>query len=137
MAAECKHGQLARSCEICDRDAEINRLTARIAELGGLFDGTFGQCVYCGKRDIPIVSRDHWLECPSHPANARIEELLKDNHELNVDLVRARMALGMIHTYLRCKPRQVGCALDVIRALERSLTSEHAKSKNQQLTEPG
>jgi cell division protein FtsB len=30
---ECKHRQLARSCEICERDAEIDRLTARVAEL--------------------------------------------------------------------------------------------------------
>ena len=66
-----------------------------------------------------------------------VGRLVKENHELTVDLHRAQLALGMIHTYLRCKPRQVGCALDVIRALERSLTSEHAKSKNQQLTEPG
>lgn len=26
MAIECKHGQLARSCEICELEAEIKRL---------------------------------------------------------------------------------------------------------------
>lgn len=28
MARDCEHGQLARSCEICDLRAEVDRLTA-------------------------------------------------------------------------------------------------------------
>lgn len=35
---DCKHGQLARSCEICERDDEIASLRARIAELEALRD---------------------------------------------------------------------------------------------------
>jgi hypothetical protein len=30
---DCKHGSLARKCEICERDAEIERLTARVQQL--------------------------------------------------------------------------------------------------------
>jgi hypothetical protein len=82
---ECKHGQLARSCEICERDAEIARLTAELAVVTGLLDGTFGQCVYCGKRDIPISSTDHWLECPSNPGRARVAELEAERDRLLVE----------------------------------------------------
>ena len=32
MSDECKHGSLRRSCEICDRDAEIERLRAELNE---------------------------------------------------------------------------------------------------------
>jgi hypothetical protein len=54
---------------------KLDKSDFRIAELEGLLDWRCGECVHCGKRDIPIVSRDHWLECPSHPANVRIAEL--------------------------------------------------------------
>jgi len=30
---DCKHGSLARSCEICERDAEIAELVRQISEL--------------------------------------------------------------------------------------------------------
>lgn len=30
---ECEHGSLRRSCELCERDAEIQRLRARVAAL--------------------------------------------------------------------------------------------------------
>jgi hypothetical protein len=30
---DCKHGSLARKCEICERDAEIERLRARVQQL--------------------------------------------------------------------------------------------------------
>ena len=32
MSNECKHGSLRRSCEICERDVEIERLRAELAE---------------------------------------------------------------------------------------------------------
>jgi len=32
MSDECKHGSLRRSCEICERDVEIERLRAELAE---------------------------------------------------------------------------------------------------------
>ena len=31
MSDECKHGSLRRSCEICERDVEIERLRAELA----------------------------------------------------------------------------------------------------------
>ena len=35
---ECTHGQLARSCETCERDARIAELEARVADLQRLYD---------------------------------------------------------------------------------------------------
>lgn len=33
MATECKHGQLARSCPLCELEAENERLRAELAEI--------------------------------------------------------------------------------------------------------
>ena len=33
MNLECEHGQLARSCNICEYEREIAELNARVAEL--------------------------------------------------------------------------------------------------------
>ena len=33
MSLECEHGQLARSCNICEYEREIAELRARVAEL--------------------------------------------------------------------------------------------------------
>lgn len=33
MSLECEHGQLARSCNICEYEREIAELNARVAEL--------------------------------------------------------------------------------------------------------
>ena len=33
MSLECEHGQLARSCNICEYEREIAELTARVGEL--------------------------------------------------------------------------------------------------------
>ena len=30
-ARDCEHGQLARSCDVCEHDAEVSRLTADLA----------------------------------------------------------------------------------------------------------
>lgn len=35
MADECQHGSLARSCEICQRDKEIDELRAKLARYKG------------------------------------------------------------------------------------------------------
>lgn len=32
MAEECQHGQLARSCEMCELESEVTRLRALVAE---------------------------------------------------------------------------------------------------------
>ena len=36
MTDECKHGSLRRSCEICERDEEIDRLIAELSDNNGL-----------------------------------------------------------------------------------------------------
>ena len=58
-----------------DRNHALVEENAALKELEGLLDCEFGECVYCGKRDIPINTLDHWLECPSHPAHSRIAAL--------------------------------------------------------------
>jgi DNA repair exonuclease SbcCD ATPase subunit len=39
MSLECEHGQLARSCNICEYEREIAELRARVAELEAERDG--------------------------------------------------------------------------------------------------
>lgn len=38
MTRDCKHGQLARSCNICELEAENERLKAALEWLHGRFD---------------------------------------------------------------------------------------------------
>ena len=38
MATECQHGQLARSCEMCERDSEIARLSAALNKIAEISD---------------------------------------------------------------------------------------------------
>lgn len=38
MATECQHGQLERSCEICERDSEIARLSAALNKIAEISD---------------------------------------------------------------------------------------------------
>ena len=39
MSDECKHGSLRRSCEICERDVEIERLRAEVDRLERALNG--------------------------------------------------------------------------------------------------
>ena len=63
MSLECEHGQLARSCNICEYEREIAELTARVAELA--------------------QSRDEWKRIAIE-VKARVEEMLRDMREIGV-----------------------------------------------------
>jgi len=57
MSLECEHGQLARSCNICEYEREIAELRARVAVLEAESDAAVKwldeyksktYCAYCG-----------------------------------------------------------------------------------------
>ena len=59
MSRDCVHGSLARSCELCDLQTEIERLTAGIRQiaaarcLGDRYPpGCAGSCVTCQARAL-------------------------------------------------------------------------------------
>lgn len=85
---ECEHGQLARSCELCEKDAEIAELKAWIDDLQS---GMYINCVYCGHRYGPREStpmsmadvlKEHVEQCPKHPMSELKAEVgrLKNPH---------------------------------------------------------
>ena len=63
MNLECEHGQLARSCSLCEYEREIAELTARVAELE--------------------AARDEWRRIAIE-AKERVEGLLRDMREIGV-----------------------------------------------------
>ena len=54
-ARDCIHGQLARSCEICERDQRIAELEAEVERLRHEVDSTRGLwCIDRDPRDVGI-----------------------------------------------------------------------------------
>jgi len=51
MTDQCKHGSLRRSCEVCERDAEIERLRAEVERL---MDG-----LYSVQRELGAAGMAH------------------------------------------------------------------------------
>jgi len=61
MTDECKHGSLLRSCEICDRDAEIERLRAEVAEKDKRIEELEGALIEARKTtDLLLEHRHGW-----------------------------------------------------------------------------
>lgn len=61
----CQHGQLARSCEICDRDREIDRLKGEIETARDIFDKLnheIGGCSWCDA-DFQATENQHRTDC--------------------------------------------------------------------------
>jgi hypothetical protein len=63
MSLECEHGQLARSCNLCEYEREIAELNARVGELQS--------------------SRDEWRRIATE-AKARVEGRVRDMREIGV-----------------------------------------------------
>lgn len=58
-ATTCPHGSLRRACEVCERDAEIDRLRALNAELLAMVERFAGECAVCdGEGRIGVQSID-------------------------------------------------------------------------------
>jgi len=53
MTDECKHGSLRRSCEVCERDAEIERFRAEVERL----ESTCPLCGHEWRRHDPADGR--------------------------------------------------------------------------------
>ena len=78
MNLECEHGQLARSCNICEYEREIAELKARVAELEAERD----KLRIDASHDLAIA-RDEWRRIALE-AQEKIEDLFQDMREIGV-----------------------------------------------------
>ena len=110
LGQECEHGQLARSCGLCDRDYEIAELRAQVADLrkendwmrASLANGG-GPCSYCKlpreqwascARGFPGCPRgDDAMLCPHVGAGLQEEELRAQVAQYKEDAERWRWAI--------------------------------------------
>jgi uncharacterized Zn finger protein (UPF0148 family) len=85
MSLECEHGQLARSCNICEYEREIAELTARVGELEAalteerqrtrLSETVIRENEALTKENMELVaSRDEWKRIAIE-AKAKVEDL--------------------------------------------------------------
>lgn len=59
---DCKHGQLERSCEICERDSKIAELCRMVENLK-----CCGNCMhYHNNKAVPCMEWPYWNECCKH-----------------------------------------------------------------------
>ena len=84
MAAVCAHGNLRRSCELCERDATIADLRRQLEEAEGkriasqVLSIRLGN--YAEHQDCEWVNTDN--PCTSNKCDCRLEQLLVDIKEL-------------------------------------------------------
>ena len=78
MSLECEHGQLARSCNICEYEREIAELRARVEELEAERDKLRIEASH----DLAIA-RDEWRRIALE-AQEKIEDLFQDMREIGV-----------------------------------------------------
>lgn len=63
---DCKHGQLARSCEVCELEADNAALRARVTELEAALEQCSDMCRW--------RSSDHYATCEDNCKLGRAEE---------------------------------------------------------------
>ena len=78
MSLECEHGQLARSCNICEYEREIAELRARVGELEADLKINASMLARQHDRNMELeAARDDWRRITTE-AKARVEGLLAD-----------------------------------------------------------
>jgi hypothetical protein len=84
MNLECEHGQLARSCNICEYEREIAELRARVGELEADLKINASMLARQHDRNMELeAARDEWRRIATE-AKARVEWLLADMREIGV-----------------------------------------------------
>lgn len=66
MTRDCVHGQLARSCNICEIEERCDRLACQVERLA----------LRCGRLESAVAHARTWIDCSGHPEkNAALDAL--------------------------------------------------------------
>jgi hypothetical protein len=71
LGKQCEHGSLARSCEICERDAEIKDLDTQVINFQGIND-FYLQCLGALNAEIAALRQQMTVMCDRCPAQAAV-----------------------------------------------------------------
>lgn len=105
--SECKHGSLARSCEICERDAEINRLRAELKDLRSMDSHA---TLTIDRLHADLAAKDAEIKRVTEMMNGfdfDCEELRAENKDLRSLDAHAEKTIGRLRSHLASKDAKI------------------------------